>query len=98
MVIWKQNDEPGVEDWETTFPSGGRRLRLLNLMTGTGKSAPCARHVTKATYVLLNAVYAFGDFGQHQEGAPVDPGTAYAALHLCIELAAALNRELPAGQ
>jgi hypothetical protein len=98
MVIWKRNDERGVEDWETTFPSGGRRLRLLNLMTGTDKSAPCARHVTKATYVLLNAVHAFGDFGQHQEGAPVDPGTAYAALHLCIELAAALNRELPAGQ
>jgi hypothetical protein len=37
------------------------------------------------------------DFGQHQEGAPVDPGTAYAALHLCVELAAALTRELPAG-
>ena len=41
------------------------------------------------------AVHAFGDFGQHQEGAPVDLGTAYSVLHLCVELTAALRRELP---
>jgi hypothetical protein len=66
-------------------------------MTGTDKSAPCAKHVTKGTYVLMNAVHAFGDFGQHQEGAPIDPGTAYSAIHLCVEFAAALTRELPGG-
>ena len=43
----------------------------------------------------MSAVQAFGDFGQHQEGELIDPGTAYATLHLCIELAAALKRELP---
>lgn len=95
MAIWKYNDERGVDKWETTFPQGIHRVRLLNLMTGTDKSASCAKHVTKGTYVLMNAVHAFGDFGQHQEGAPIDFGTAYSALHLCVELAAALTRELP---
>jgi hypothetical protein len=95
MAIWKRNDERRVEEWETTFPQGVHRVRLLNLMTGTDRSAPCAKYITKGTYVLMNAVHAFGDFGQHQEGARIDPGTAYSALHLSVELAAALTRELP---
>ncbi|MCK7468936.1 MAG: hypothetical protein MZU91_12960 [Desulfosudis oleivorans] len=85
MAIWKRNEERRIDEWATTFPQGVHRVRLLNLMTGTDRSAPCARHVRRGTYVLMNAVHAFGDFGQHQEGAPIDPGTAYAALHLCVE-------------
>lgn len=95
MSIWKQNGERKVGEWETTFPQGGQRIALLKLMTGSENSAQCAKYVTKGTCVLMNAVYAFGDFGQHLEGAPVDPGAAYAALHLCIELSASLARELP---
>ena len=98
IAVWKHNDERGVERWETTFPQGVHRVRLLNCMTGTDKSAPCAVQVTKTTYVLINAIHGFGDFGQHQEGAPVEAGTAYAALHLCIELAASLLRELSAAR
>lgn len=97
MAIWKQNNERRVDEWETTFPQGVHRVRLLNLITGTDRSVPCARHVTKETYVLMNAIHGFGDFGQHLEGNRVDLGTAYAVLNLCIELAACLNRELPAG-
>jgi hypothetical protein len=95
MAIWKRNNERRVEEWETTFPQGVHRVRLLNVMTGTEKSASCARYVTKTTYVLINAVHGFGDFGQHLEGAPVNTGTAYAALHLCIELATELTSNLP---
>jgi hypothetical protein len=98
MAIWKRNEKRRFDEWETTFPQGGQRLGLLNLMTGTESSPRFAKYVTKGTHVLMDAVYAFGDFGQHQEGAPVDLGTAYTALHLCVELAAALSRELPAGQ
>jgi hypothetical protein len=98
MVIWKRNEERGIGAWETTFPQGVHRVRLLGLMTGTERSVPCAKHVTKGTYALMNGVHAVGDFGQHQDGATIAAGTAYAALHLCIELAATLNRELPAGQ
>jgi len=96
MDVWKRNGERRVEEWETTFPQGVHRLHLLNLMTGTDRSLRCAKYVTKSTQVLMNGVHAFGDFGQHQEGAPIDLGTAYAALHLCIELAASVTRELPA--
>lgn len=95
MAVWKHNKERRVEEWETTFPQGVHRVRLLNLMTGTDRSASCAKYVTKGTYVLMNAVHAFGDFGQHQEGAPIDPGIAYSILHLSVELAAMLTRELP---
>ncbi|OEZ46515.1 hypothetical protein JAB1_49970 [Janthinobacterium sp. MP5059B] len=95
MAIWKRNNERRVEEWETTFPQGVHRVRLLNIMTGTDKSASCARYVTKTTYVLINAVHGFGDFGQHREGVPVNTGTAYAALHLCIELATELTSNLP---
>lgn len=97
MAIWEYNKESGLDKLKTTFPQGVHRVRLLNLMTGTDKSTQCAKYVTRGTYVLMNGVHTFGDFGQHQEGAPIDPGTAYSALHLCIELAAALTRELPGG-
>jgi hypothetical protein len=50
--------------------------------------------IKKDVYVLLNAVNGFGDFGQHQDGAHIDPHMAYAGLHACIELAATLIREL----
>jgi hypothetical protein len=82
MKIWKWNQEPRVDEWETTFPQDVHRVRLLNMMTGTNKSKRCAKHVTKGTYVLMNAAHAFGDFGQYQEGAPIDPGTAHSAVHL----------------
>ena len=95
MSIWRYNQERGPDRWQTTFPQGGDRVQLLNLMTGTERSKRCARHITKGTHVLLNAAHAFGDFGQHQESAPIDSGTAYAVLHLCIELAAALTVNCP---
>ena len=94
MATWRYNKERGTDDWQTAFPQGVHRVRLLNLMTGTQHSDPCAKCVTKSTYALMNAVHAFGEFGQHQEGASIDPGTGYVVLHLCIELAAALTREL----
>ena len=94
--VWRFNGESKADEWLTRFPQGGQRLRLLDLMTGTQRCGPCAKYVTKSTYVLANAVQGFGDFGQHQEDSPIDPGTAYSGLHLCIELAAAITRELPA--
>ncbi len=94
-ATWRYNGEKKADEWLARFPQGGQRLRLLDLMTGTQRCDPCAKYVSKSTYVLANAIQGFGDFGQHQEGADIDPGTAYSALHLCIELSAALKRELP---
>jgi hypothetical protein len=96
MDIWKRNNARGIADWETTFPQGGQRVRLLNLMTGSDRTVRLSKHVSRGTFVLMSSAYAFGDFGQHQEGARVDVGAAYAALHLCIELAASLGRDLHA--
>jgi hypothetical protein len=95
-AIWKYYQERGVNEWETKFPQGVHRVRLLNLMTGTERSNPCAKFVSKTTYVLMNAVHGFGDFGQHSEGVVIGAGFAYSALLLCIELAASLARELKA--
>lgn len=95
IANWERNNERGLEKIKVNFPRGVHRVRLLNLMTGTEKSDRCAACITKETYVLVNAVHAFGDFGQHQEGEAINAGTAYAALHICIEMAVALSRELP---
>jgi hypothetical protein len=92
--IWHRNEERSPEEWKTRFPEGGQRLRLLDLMTGTQRTDRLARLVTKNTYVLANALQGFRDFGVHPKSADVDLGAAYAALHLCIELAAVLTREL----
>ena len=92
--IWKNNDERGFEDWRTRFPDGGQRLHLLDLITGTQRTDRLARFVTKNTYVLANGVQGFRDFGVHPKTADVYLGTAYAALNLCVELAATVALEL----
>jgi hypothetical protein len=93
MSVWLNNGEHRVDEWKTTFPQGFQRVRLLKLMTGSELSAPCAQFITKQSYVLMNAVHGFGDFGQHQDGAAVSVGSGYAALHLCLELALSLNND-----
>lgn len=96
--IWRNNSnnrERSFEEWQTRFPEGGQRLRLLDLITGTQNSDRLARYVTKNTYVLANAVQGFRDFGVHPKATSISLGTAYAALHVCVELAAEISRELP---
>jgi hypothetical protein len=93
---WKRLGARNFDDWLEQFPpSRGQQLRLLQLMTGAMPRIPkCAKYVTKNTYALANAAHGFGDFGQHTDGVAVDLGVAYAALTVCIELAANLTREL----
>lgn len=95
--VWDYNGERR-DDWRARFPDGGERLRLLNLMTGTDKQDRLARFITKNIYVLANAVHGFRNYGAHTKSSRVEVGTGYAALHVCIELAAALARELPPAQ
>src|SRR5262249_622993 len=93
--IWRRNGEDKrFEEWQTRFPEGGQRLRLLDLMTGTQKTDRLARFVTKNTYTLANAVQGFRDFGVHPKGIEIELGVAYSALHVCIELAATVTSEL----
>jgi hypothetical protein len=94
--LWESKGENGAEQyWNGAFPTKrGHQVRLLHLLTGTDKSPAKAKTVTRTTYALVSAAHGFGDFGQHMEGAIVDVGVAFAAMSLCLELAANLEREL----
>jgi hypothetical protein len=93
---WNRNGERGHERWNGQFPVNlGHKVRLLNFMTGTERSGPVARYVKRTTYALVAAAQGFGDAGQHPDGAGVHPGAAFAAMAVCVELAAELKRRLP---
>lgn len=71
--------------------------RLLQYLTGSHqciKRGAKAKYVTSQTYVLINALKAYGDFANHLEGATVTLGTAVSATMLVIELAGLLEAEL----
>lgn len=96
IAQWHHNGERDVErEWIKQFPTQrGYQIRLVQLMTGTQKSGPCAKRVSKNTWALVSAAHGFGDFGQHLDGAEIHLGVAVSALNICLELAACLEREL----
>jgi hypothetical protein len=49
LDAWKHNGERGLEYWDSRFPQGVHRVRLLNLMTGTERSVATARYVSRGT-------------------------------------------------
>jgi hypothetical protein len=94
---WGDNNEKGAEkSWNGKFPLGkrGDQVRLLHLLTGTEKSAPRAKAVSRATYALVSSGHAFGNFGQHLDGADVEVTVAFSAMSVCLELASNLEYEL----
>lgn len=95
---WQYNGERGAEShWNNQFPTKlGHQIRLLQLITGTQNSSPKAKYISKQIYTLANAMQGFGDFGQHPQGEKIDVGFAVAAVNICLELAACLERELKA--
>ena len=95
FTSWQFDGEMGTEHWKGKFPfRRGHQIRLLHLLTGTEKSAPKAKYVSRATYALVNAAHGFGDFGQHLDGATIETTMAFAAMSLCLELASNLEHEL----
>ena len=49
-----------------------------------------SQFVTPETYSVINSLKAYGDFGQHLDGASVSIGTAVTAVLASIELASLL--------
>jgi hypothetical protein len=100
FTSWQFDGEKGPEQhWSGKFPfKRGHQVRLLHLLTGTEKSAPKAKCVSRATFALVNAAHGFGDFGQHLDGATIEVTVAFAAMSLCLELASNLERELAKNQ
>jgi len=95
FAMWKHDRVRGIESWNEQFPNARPgQIRLLQLITGADESAARAKFVSKSAYALVDAAHGFGNFGQHIGGTKVDPGTAFAALSICVELAALLDREL----
>lgn len=92
---WQYGENGPENHWNNQFPvKRGHQLRLLQLMTGTLNSSAKASRVSKNTWALANAAHGFGDFGQHLDRVKIDVGVAVAAVSVCLELAACLDREV----
>ena len=63
-------------------------------MTRTMDGEATARHVTPATYSLVNSLHTYGNLGQHQEGAHIDLSIAHVAMTTAIVLAARITSEI----
>ena len=93
--IWRHHGESErLQDFKTSFPQGGKRLSLLKVLTTPERSNPLAKVVSQSTYVAINALYPFGDFGQHQEGEKMNLQMVYSSMLLAVELVASLQNDL----
>ena len=93
--IWRHHGESErLQDFKTSFPQGGKRLSLLKVLTTPERSNPLAKVVSQSTYVAINALYPFGDFGQHQEGEKMNLHMVYSSMLLAVELVASLQNDL----
>lgn len=76
-------------------PERAAQCGILQLLTGSIQNVDSrAIHVTKDTYVLINALHSFRNRNQHPEGQEMHVGVAVAALVVCLELLSCLEREL----
>jgi len=92
---WRYHGEhESLQEFKTSFPQGAKRLKLLQALTTPHRSNPLAKVVSKSTYVAINAMYPFGDFGQHQEGENMTLPMVYSAMLLAVELVASLQNDL----
>ena len=88
------SDLMAKDDWRTP-KDRFKQLALLQRLTGSKADfEPKAAHVSKDTYVLLNAIHQFRNRSEHADGQPIHEGVAVSALLLCIELLSCLAREI----
>ena len=73
------------------------QCRLLQLLTGSQQKIDArATFATKDMYALVDAIHTFRNRTQHGDDEPMDVGVAIAALMLCLELLACIDRGLAA--
>jgi hypothetical protein len=95
---WNQRQVRGLERVELLgIPDElGPQCRLLRLLIGAEQNIDRkARHISRQTYQLLDAVVGYGNYGQHTGGEDVGIGTAVAAVMTSLELVARLAEEHP---
>ena len=98
---WKQEGDDGlrlIQRHGGSFPKrDGQQCAVLRDITGGYGNLPVvARHVTRATYILVEHVKSAGDLGQHLDDDLTLPYAASVCL-TCIELFGRLAGELPRG-
>ena len=95
---WCESDNRTVSDLKQY---AGRRIptdrvlqcRMLQLLTGSRpKFDARATFATKDMYALVDAIRTFRNRSQHGDGESMDVGVAVAALMLCLELLACIDR------
>jgi hypothetical protein len=98
LDTWRFKDVTAHVKWHGQVPTErGQQVALLRLVTGNDGCHSVAKYITTSTYVLVQAVHGFGNFGQHRGPRDVvHAATALAAMAVCVELAATLSRELDA--
>ena len=77
--------------------SRGQQCNILRLATGTERTTPCTKHITKTTFLLLDHLQSVGNFGQHRADSPeteVTVGFAAAVVLSAISLVECLTRDL----
>jgi hypothetical protein len=69
------------------------RLQILRLITGSAQGfQTISRFANKDIYVLIDAIHSFRNRTEHSDGDHISLGVAVAALMICIELLACIER------
>ena len=91
----KNNTVIRLKDFSGKMVPNDRALQcgMLQLLTGSRQGFRTrAAFATKDTYVLINAIHSFRNRNQHAGGEKMHSGVAVAALMICLELLACLDR------
>ncbi|MBA3637861.1 MAG: hypothetical protein H0W53_00990 [Acidobacteria bacterium] len=96
---WKQGGErlQWLDTAQRLPRKQGAQCNVLRLATGADNIRPMAKHVTKPTALLLDALQSIGDFAQHRDDFPesrVSKSFAGAIVLTALELVDSLNRDL----
>jgi hypothetical protein len=96
---WKQGGErlQWLDAAQRLPRKQGAQCNVLRLATGADNIRPMAKHVTKPTALLVDALQSVGDFAQHRDDFPesrVSKEFAAAVVLVALELVDSLNRDL----
>jgi hypothetical protein len=74
------------------IPADGSQCRLLDQLTGQYRPKDIC--IRRSTYVLLNALWGIGDYGQHRETEEIQPGFLICSCFTLLEAWAQLEVDL----
>lgn len=81
-----------VTPFAGTVPQDGTQCKLLDQLTGQHR--PKDTCIRRSTYLLLDAVWGIGDYGQHHESEDIQPGFLATSCFTLLETWAQLEVDL----